>query len=58
MSMRSITPQETIAAAAELWLYVVDLGFEYVYILPVWEMDRDMNRDLDRKIGVGIKHAF
>ena len=44
MSMRTMTPQGTINAAAELLPYVADLGFEYVYIMPVWEMDGDLDR--------------
>jgi glycosidase len=43
MAMRTITPQGTINAAAELLPYVASLNFEYVYILPLCEADRDMD---------------
>jgi len=44
MSLRTITSKGTINAAKELLSYVAELGFEYVYILPVCEADRDMDK--------------
>lgn len=41
MSMRTFTPAGTLKAAEKLLPYVAELGFEYVYILPVTEADRD-----------------
>lgn len=41
MSMRTFTPDGTLKAAEKLLPYVAELGFEYVYILPVCEADRD-----------------
>lgn len=43
MAMRSMTPEGTINAAAEMLPYVASLNFEYVYILPLCEADRDMD---------------
>lgn len=45
MSMRTFTPDGTLKAAEKLLPYVADLGFEYVYILPVCEADRDYDLD-------------
>lgn len=46
MSMRTFTPEGTLKAAEKLLPYVADLGFEYVYILPVCEADRDYDLDI------------
>ena len=43
MAMRSMTPEGTINAATELLPYIAGLNFEYVYILPLCEADRDMD---------------